>query len=319
ANDRAREIFILRAKALGFIRSYFEKNGFIEVETPVLQHIPGGATARPFATHHNALDIPLYLRVAPELYLKRLVVGGFDRVFEIARNFRNEGIDVTHNPEFTMLEAYMAYSDYKSLMHFLEEFIKKLFSTVIKQKLPKQFKRISFYDTLRQYALMPHIETMPDKDIEIAAKRFGVPTEGKRNSELLEDIFRKAARPHLSAPTFVLDWPRELLPLAKAKPDAPHIAESFQLYIKGIELIKGFSELNDPKMQRELFMKQEDLRKKGDEEAQRIDEDFIQNLEYGMPPTAGFGIGIDRLMLVLADTPNVREVILFPTMRSKNR
>jgi len=327
ANTKTREIFLLRAKVIAFIRSHLEKQDFIEVETPILQSIPGGATARPFTTHHNALDMDLYLRVAPELYLKRLVVGGLDRVFEVARNFRNEGIDVTHNPEFTMLEAYMAYADYHALMKFVEELIQKLFSFVFKKKeqqfdgksivIPKTFKRITFYDSLHQYALLPQVENMSEKDIQIAAKRFGIPTEGKARCALLEDIFRKTVRPHFINPTFVIDWPRELLPLAKEKSTAPSLAESFQLYIGGVELVKGFSELNDPVKQRELFLAQEELRIGGDQEAQRIDEDFIQNMEYGMPPTAGFGMGIDRLMLLLTDTHNLREIILFPTLRPK--
>ena len=327
SNTRVRDIFITRARALSFIRSYFEKQNFIEVETPTLQPIPGGATARPFATHHNALDIDLYLRVSPELYLKRLVVGGLDRVFEIARNFRNEGIDVTHNPEFTMLEAYVAYGDYESLMKSVEQLLQKLFSAILKKKefayndkqiaIGKSFRRITFYDTLKQYALLPQIETMSQSDLEIAAKRFGINTDQPTRSGLTEDIFRKAVRPHLIQPTFVIDWPRELLPLAKRSSKDPNLAEAFQLYIGGIELVKGFSELNDPADQRTRFQEQEKLRERGDEEAQRIDEDFIQNLEYGMPPTAGFGIGFDRLMLLLTDNHNLREVILFPTLRPK--
>ena len=329
SNKQVRNIFIIRARALSFIRSYFERQNFIEVETPTLQQIPGGATARPFTTHHNALDVDLYLRVSPELYLKRLVVGGLDRVFEIARNFRNEGIDVTHNPEFTMLEAYMAYGDYESLMKLVEQFLQKLFGVILKKKefiynnkqigISKSFRRITFYDTLKQYALLPQIEAMSQSDLEIAAKRFGINTNQPARAGLMEDIFKKAVRPHLVQPTFVIDWPRELLPLAKRSSKDPNLAEAFQLYIGGIELVKGFSELNDPADQRARFQEQEKLREHGNDEAQRIDEDFIQNLEYGMPPTAGFGIGLDRLMLLLTDNHNLRDVILFPTLRPKKQ
>ena len=327
SNTRARKIFTVRSSAISFIRSYLEKLEFLEFDTPVLQPLAGGATARPFVTHHNALDIDLYLRIAPELYLKRLLVGGYSRVFEIARNFRNEGIDITHNPEFTMLEAYMAYADYEMLMKHVEQLMKKLLQYIFKKKefvfgektitYAKPFKRISFFDSLRQYALLPHVHTMTAEDLIIAAKRFGLAAGNTTRAGLLDDIFRKAVRPHFVQPTFVVDWPRELLPLAKRSAENPDITESFQLYIGGIELVKGFSELNDPRDQMERFNEQEELRRRGNDEAQRIDADYIENLEYGLPPAAGFGMGIDRLMLLLTNTHNIREVILFPTLRPK--
>lgn len=327
SNPETRSIFEKRSKAISFLRSYLEERDFFEVDTPVLHPIPGGATARPFITHHNALDTDLYLRIAPELYLKRLLVGGFPRVFEIARNFRNEGIDVTHNPEFTMLEAYMAYSDYEELMVFIETLIEKLFRLIAGKKFSyqgkdisfaKPFARISFFESLKRYALLSNVERMTREELSIAAKRFGIETPSFASSAMLmDDVFRKIVRPYLVQPTFITDWPATLLPLAKRSQAHTDLVESFQLYIGGIELIKAFSELNDPVDQRKRFEMQEALRSTGDEEAAPADYDFLENLEYGMPPAAGFGMGIDRLMLLLTDSHNIRDVILFPTLRSK--
>ena len=328
SNPRTREIFIVRAKLITAIRAYLDALNFLEVETPMLQPIPGGTTARPFQTHHNALDIDLYLRIAPELYLKRLLVAGYSKIYELARNFRNEGIDVTHNPEFTMLEAYIAYMDYEGLMKFIEGMMKSLIRTVTKKKsfeyqgkkidISKPFKRLSFYDSIKQYALLPGIESMKRDELLIAAKRFGIDVSANpETSALMEDIFRKTVRQHLVQPTFITDHPVELLPLAKKSIQNPKTVQSFQLYVGGIELVKAFSELNDPIDQRKRFENQEELRQRGDEEAQRIDEDFIENLEYGMPPSAGFGVGIDRFMLLVTDTHNLREVILFPTLKPR--
>ncbi len=327
-NTKARATFVMRAHVISFIRSYFDKLEFIEVETPMLQTLAGGATARPFITQHHALDMNLYLRIAPELYLKKLLVGGFTRVYELGRNFRNEGIDVTHNPEFTSVEAYIAYYDYADVMKFVERMTKKLVSKILKKKeftyngkpigVQKPFRVISFYDALRNYALLPHVEKMTHEELVVAARRFGITVNTEMESVmLLEDIFRKAVRPHLFQPTFVTDWPTALLPLAKRKVKEPALTESFQLYIGGLELVKAFSELNDPRDQRERFSEQEKKRMRGDLEAQAVDEDFIENLEYGMPPAAGFAIGIDRLMMLLSDTHNLREVILFPTLRPR--
>ena len=294
----------------------------------MLQPIPGGATARPFITYHNALDVDLYLRIAPELYLKRLLVGGYEKVYEIARNFRNEGIDVTHNPEFTMLEAYTAFEDYEGLMKFIEDMMEKLVRAVIGKKelsyqgksiaVKKPFKRVTFFEALKRYALLPHIEKMSKGELEIAAKRFGIDVTASSNTAMImEDIFRKAVRPYLQQPTFIYDWPALLLPLAKRSEKNKDLVESFQLYMGGIELVKAFSELNDPEDQRKRFMEQEERHKKGDEEASPSDYDFLENLEYGMPPAAGFGVGIDRLTLLLTDTHNIRDVILFPTLRPR--
>jgi lysyl-tRNA synthetase class 2 len=328
SNPRTREIFVTRAKLITTIRTYLDTLNFLEVETPMLQPIPGGTTARPFRTHHNALDTDLYLRIAPELYLKRLLVAGYPKIYELARNFRNEGIDVTHNPEFTMLEAYIAYMDYEGLMKFIEGMMKSVIRTVTKKKFleyqgkkidfSKPFKKLSFYDSIKQYALLPGIESIKHDELIIAAKRFGIDVStNPETSALMEDIFRKTVRQHLIQPTFVIDHPIELLPLAKRSTQNPKTVQSFQLYVGGIELVKAFSELNDPIDQRARFEAQEELRKSGDEEAQRIDEDFIENLEYGMPPSAGFGVGIDRLMLLLTDTHNLREIILFPTLKPR--
>ena len=329
SNKETREVFTTRAKLITAIREYLNLSNFLEVETPMLQPIPGGTTARPFKTHHNALDIDLFLRIAPELYLKRLLVGGYSKVYELARNFRNEGIDVTHNPEFTMLEAYIAYMDYHELMKFMEAMIKALVRTVTKKKsflyqektidFSKSFKSISFYDAIGQYALLPGVENMKYDELVIAAKRFGVNVNSSITREaLMEDIFRKAVRPHLLQPTFITDHPASLLPLAKRSIKNPQTVESFQLYIGGLELVKGFSELNDPVDQNKRFEEQEELRRKGDDEAAPADSDFVENLEYGMPPAAGFGIGIDRFMLLLTNRHNLREVILFPTLRPKS-
>lgn len=328
SNQHTREVFITRARIITFLRSFFNTLGFLEVDTPILHPIPGGATARPFRTHHNALDADLYLRIAPELYLKRLLVGGYMRVYEIARNFRNEGIDITHNPEFTMVEAYMAYGDSEEIMKIIETMIRKLVRTLFKKKefnyqgklisVGTAYKRITFADAIKYYALLPHIETISKEDLSIAAKRFGIEIqENASRAVIMEDIFRKAVRPHLVQPTFVTAWPAALLPLAKRQADNPDIADSFQLYIGGIELVKGFSELNDPQDQKKRFEEQETFRKKGNEEASPSDQDYIENLEYGMPPAGGFGMGVDRLCLLMTNNHNIREVILFPTLRPK--
>src|SRR3989344_2188994 len=328
SNPDVKNIFTARSKTITFLRSHPDTLGVLEVETPLLQPIPGGATARPFVTHHNALDIDFYLRIAPELYLKRLLVGGYEKVYEIARNFRNEGIDVTHNPEFTMLEAYTAFEDYEGLMKFIEDMTEKLVRTVIGKKelsyqgkpiaVKKPFKRITFFESLKRYALLPHIEKMSKGELEIAAKRFGIDVPALSNTAIImENIFRKVVRPYLQQPTFIYDWPASLLPLAKRSEKNKDLVESFQLYMGGIELVKEFSELNDPEDQRKRFMEQEERHKKGDEEASPSDYDFLENLEYGMPPAAGFGVGIDRLTLLLTDTHNIRDVILFPTLRPR--
>lgn len=329
SNEQSRSIFLTRSRSISFIRNFLVTHNFLEVETPVLQPIAGGTTARPFVTHHNALDIDLYLRIAPELYLKRLLVGGYERVFEIARNFRNEGIDITHNPEFTMLEAYATYWDYRALMHFIENMMRGLIAEIFQGdtfqyqgnsiSVASEFESMTFYESLQKYALIEDLESWTDEDARVQASKFGITlAKGATKDMVLEDIFRKAVRPHLIQPTFVYDWPASLLPLAKRAESNALLSESFQLYMGGIELLKGFSELNDPLDQRARFEEQELLRNSGDDEAQRMDKDFLENLEYGMPPAAGFGVGLDRLCLLLTDTHNLREVILFPTLRPKD-
>ncbi len=284
-NPEVKEKFIKRAKIIQGIRDYLNKNDFIEVTTPTLQPLYGGASARPFKTHFNALDIDMFLRIAPELYLKRLLVGGMERVYEFTTNFRNEGMDREHNPEFSAVEFYVAYKDYNWLMDFTED----LLSTVAPDYFKKPFRRITYAELM--------------KDV----------------GGLDDDTFKAKVRPTLIEPTFVMDYPKDMLPLAKLKPGTEDIVEAFQLYAGGFELIKAFTELNDPIDQRERFKAQENLRAKGDEEAQRMDEDFIEALEYGMPPATGIGIGLDRLITLLTDSHSLREVLLFPTMRPKDK
>ncbi|KPJ85397.1 lysyl-tRNA synthetase [Parcubacteria bacterium SG8_24] len=327
ANPEVKTLFRKRSLVVQTIRDFLEQEGFIEVETPVLQPIPGGATARPFVTHHNALDIDLYLRVAPELYLKRLVVGGFERVFEIARCFRNEGIDHLHNPEFTQVEFYQAYADYRDLMHLTERLLPEIVRRVNGDlevscgeraiDFTPPYPRISFRDALIQYGDVD-IERFTDRaSLAKAAEAAGIRVEDSDDrGKIMDDMFKKLVRPEVVSPTFIIDHPIELSPLAKKKREDGRYVERFQLLLGGgVELINAFSELNDPIDQRERFLEQERLRAGGDEEAQRIDQDYLEALEVGMPPTAGFGMGIDRLTALLVDAHSIKEVILFPTMR----
>jgi len=293
-NPEVRKKFLMRSRILKELRNFFENNGFVEFETPVLQSIPGGAAAKPFKTHLNALDLDLCLRVAPELYLKRLLVGGFEKVYEIGRCFRNEGMDAHHNPEFTMLEAYIAYKN----SAYLKEFLAGLFRFLVK-KINK--------DSL--------ILTYENNNID-----FSRPFEEKKYDDLIKEFGDlDIAKKKLIQPTFVSGFPKELLPLSKTLTNEPMIADAFQIFIGGLELVKAFTELNDPIEQRKRFEEQEKLREKGDEEAQRFDEDFLEALEYGMPPCAGFGIGVDRLAALLTDSHTLREIILFPTMRPHDK
>jgi lysyl-tRNA synthetase class 2 len=280
-NPEIKDKFIKRSQIIQSIRDYLTRNNFIEVTTPTLQPLYGGASARPFKTHFNALDMDMYLRIAPELYLKRLLVGGFERIFEFTTNFRNEGIDREHNPEFSGLEFYAAYKDYNWLMDFLEDMI----VTIAPYRFKKPFRRVSYTELM------------------------------KGTGSLDDTVFKEKIRHNLIEPTFVMDYPKEMLPLTKLKPGTTDIVEAFQFYAGGIELVKAFTELNDPVDQKERLASQEKLRAKGDEEAQRMDEDFIEALEYGMPPAAGAGIGIDRLVALLTESHSLREVLLFPTMR----
>ncbi len=328
-NDDVAKVFKTRTKIIKLIRNFFEEKDFIEVETPMMHPIPGGAAARPFITYHNALDMKLYLRIAPELYLKRLVVGGFERVFEINRNFRNEGISIQHNPEFTMLEFYMAYATYLDLMTFTEELfnylLKELFGT---NKITYQGTEIDFtspWDHLTvKEAIIKHSNGYvqdEDKldDIEFLkkyAKDLEIELKGNEpKGKILMEIFEEVAEDKLIQPTFVTDFPLDVSPLARKNPNNPEVVDRFELYIYGREIANAFSELNDPFDQKERFLKQLEEREKGDDEAHRMDEDYIRALEYGLPPTAGEGIGIDRLVMLLTDQPSIRDVILFPLLR----
>lgn len=332
ANPETKEVFITRAAITKTIRAFLDKRDFLEVETPILQPIPGGANAKPFVTHHNALDLDLYLRVAPELYLKRLLVGGLERVYEIGRCFRNEGIDWAHNPEFTPVEFYQAYLDYQGLMDLTEDLLIEIVSAAKggrqisyqdkKIVFKKPFPRLSFRAALKQYAKID-IEDYPDQtSIFKKARALGLKDVDKNDGrgKICDELYKEFVREHLIQPTFIIDDPVELSPLAKQKEKDPRYVERFHLVLgQGIELVNAFSELNDPQEQRKRFEEQQALREQGDEEAQPLDEDFIEALEHGMPPAAGFGMGIDRLTALLTDKRNIKEVILFPTLRPKDK
>ncbi|MGE5892825.1 MAG: lysine--tRNA ligase [bacterium] len=324
-NPSVRDTFIKRSQIMKRIRDFFERNGFIEVETPMMHQIPGGAAAKPFKTHHNALDINLYLRIAPELYLKRLLVGGFERVYELNKNFRNEGISTKHNPEFTMLEFYIAYKDYQFLMPFTEELFTFLALEVCGSlklqygdqtiDLTPPWPRIPFFDALLQKGV-PR-EAQRDRDTAFTwarEKGIDVPKDASLG-KILDEIFKEKVEPFLVDPVFIIDYPLELSPLAKKKRDDPLLADRFELFIASREIANAFSELNDPLDQRERFLKQLDARERGDEEAHWFDEDYIRALEYGMPPAAGEGIGIDRLVMLLTNSPSIRDVLIFPQLK----
>ena len=341
-NEEARTVFERRGKLVRAIRDFLEAEGYLEVETPMMQPLAGGAMARPFITHHNALDIDLYLRIAPELYLKRLIVGGLDRVYEINRNFRNEGISTHHNPEFTMLEFYQAYADYHDMIALTERLLRRAAEAVLGSvEFDYGGQRISFAKfeqlTMKEAVLRywpSEVEglTLPQLDdssshgracsrpepVAGAARRGADPggsRQGKRSGELLALFFELVAEEHLIQPTFIVDYPLEVSPLSKQKPDNPNFVERFELYIGGMEIANAFSELNDPEEQRNRFQYQQNLREKGDLTAHAIDEDYIRALSYGMPPTGGEGIGIDRLTMLLTDSRSIRDVILFPLLR----
>ena len=326
-NEETRSVFMLRSMIISYIRNYFLQRDFLEVETPMLQTIPGGATARPFMTHHNALDIDMYLRIAPELYLKRLVVGGFDRVFEINRNFRNEGLSTRHNPEFTMLEWYQAYATYHDLMDTTEELLKGIArdllgkTTITYQEdvfdFAKPFVRMSVKESILHYNKDIDIKQLEsiDSTLEIA-KNLGIPVEDYWGLGKLQiEIFEKTVEHKLMNPTFITAYPAEVSPLARRNDDDPFVTDRFELFIGGREIGNGFSELNDAEDQAERFKKQVAEKDAGDDEAMHYDADYIRALEYGLPPTAGEGIGIDRLVMLFTDMPSIRDVILFPHMR----
>jgi lysyl-tRNA synthetase class 2 len=325
-NEEVRGIFQLRSRLVKGLRDFLDARGFLEVETPMMQPIPGGAIARPFRTHHNALDMDLYLRIAPELYLKRLLVGGFDRVYEINRNFRNEGVSTQHNPEFTMLEFYQAYADYHDLMALTEELFGELAHltrgtlevtwgehTV---DLRPPWRRLAFFEGLSSAVGQPiDVDTPPAVLARAAAARGLVVDEGDAPWKLWHEVFETLVEPTLVQPTFVIDFPIELSPLAKKKRDNPRLVDRFELFIAQRELANAYSELNDPMDQLQRFREQAQLVARGDEEAHWLDEDYVRALEYGMPPAAGEGIGVDRLVMLFANQPSIREVILFPHLR----
>jgi len=328
-NPKVKEVFIKRSEIIKAIRRFLEGYGFLEVETPMMQSIPGGATARPFVTHHNALNIDLYLRIAPELYLKRLIVGGIDRVYELNRNFRNEGISTKHNPEFTMLEFYMAYADYNKLMDFTEEMItrvaKDVFGTLLFEfegkeiDLTPPWPRITFRNALERFS-----SGRLDQDNYEKARDYALGIglelrEGLSLGRVLDEIFKEIVEPQLFQPTFIIDYPTDISPLARRCPSNPDLVERFELFIACREIANAFSELNDPIDQRVRFERQVAELQAGNIEAHRMDEDFIRALEYGMPPTAGEGIGIDRLVMILTNSSSIRDVILFPQLKEESR
>jgi lysyl-tRNA synthetase class 2 len=328
-NAEVREIFIRRSAMIQEIRAFFLERGFLEVETPMMQPIPGGAEATPFKTHHNALGMDLYLRIAPELYLKRLVVGGFERVFEINRNFRNEGVSTQHNPEFTMLEFYQAYATYTDLMDLSENVIARVASkitgstTVLHQgqtiELAGPWRRLSLLDALVEIGGLGR-EVLGDRTrlLEFAAQRNVTITKTGKIGKVITKLFDALVQPHLIQPTFITGYPTEISPLSRRSDENPDLTERFELFIGGREIANGFSELNDPADQRERFLQQVQEREAGDVEAHWMDDDYIEALEYGMPPTAGEGIGIDRLAMLLSDAASIREVILFPHMKPRD-
>lgn len=315
ANPDVKNVFVKRSQIVSSIRAELESRGFLEVETPVLQPLAGGAAAQPFVTHHNAMDMNMFLRIAPELYLKRLVVGGFDRVFEIGRNFRNEGIDRNHNPEFTMMELYQAYTDYAGMMDICEALITAAAKRV-GAEIALPFARARLFDLLMNATGIDMKPMVGTGELVSLIPRFKLDLpKNTPEKKILDHIFDETVVRELKTPTFVMDYPAAYSPLAKAKHDDPAIAERFELYIDGMEIANAYSELNDPQEQRARFAQQMEAKKKGDDETEPYDDDFVTALEHGLPPTGGLGIGIDRLVMVLANVDSVREVILFPLMR----
>jgi lysyl-tRNA synthetase class 2 len=326
-NQKSRDIFITRSRIVQFIREFLNHRGFLEVETPMMQVIPGGAVARPFMTHHNALDMQLYLRIAPELYLKRLVVGGFEKVYEINRSFRNEGLSTRHNPEFTMLEFYEAYADYRDLMDLTEELLRTMAEQILGRTaleyqgetydFGKPFTRMTVRESILHFN--PDIEPAQLDDLDAArkvARALEVPVKDSYGLGKVQiEIFEKTVEHRLKDPTFITAYPTEVSPLARRNDDDPFVTDRFEFFVGGREIANGFSELNDPEDQAERFRKQVEEKEAGDDEAMHYDEDYICALEHGMPPTAGEGIGIDRLVMLFTDSPSIRDVLLFPHMR----
>ena len=324
-NDDVKQTFIKRTKITNTMRQFFSDKGYLEVETPILQPIPGGATARPFMTHHNALDMPLYMRIANELYLKRLIVGGFDGVFEFAKDFRNEGMDRTHNPEFTVMELYVAYKDYNWMMNFTEELLEKVaietngttelnvWGNDVSFKAP--FRKLPMLEAIKEYTGID-IAGMGEDELKDVCKQLNVETDETMGvGKLIDEIFGEKCEANLIQPTFITDYPKEMSPLTKEHRSNPALTERFELFVNGKELANAYSELNDPIDQRERFEAQLELSAKGDDEAMFIDQDFIRALEYAMPPTSGIGIGVDRLVMMMTDNASIQEVLFFPQMK----
>ena len=326
-NPEVREVFQNRSRIIGLVRDFLQQRGFLEVETPMMQPMAGGAAAKPFVTHHNALDLELYLRVAPELFLKRLLVGGFDRVFELNRNFRNEGLSTRHNPEFTMLEFYQAYADYRDMMELTEELFVMLAEAIRgslripcgehEVSLERPWDRLSLTGGVARYAGVEESELAAPETLRKLADRYSLKLDPRlSHGKLLVELFEHLVEPHLIQPTFVTGYPLEVSPLARRNDSEPAIVDRFELFIGGRELANAFSELNDPDDQRRRFEEQAAARRAGDDTACEVDEDYVRALEYAMPPAAGEGIGIDRLVMLLTDSPSIRDVILFPLLRS---
>lgn len=328
-NPEVKNTFILRSKIIKSIRKFLDDRGFLEVDTPLLNTIPGGASARPFITHHNTLDIDLYLRIAPELYLKRLIVGGMEKVYEMGRMFRNEGMSVKHNPEFTLMEVYEAYNDYKGMMDLTENLI----STVAQETLgttkivyqgqevdlTPPWNRLSMIEAVKKYAGIDFDTIKTDEEAKAVAEGKKVHVKpGTSRGEILNLMFEEFAEDKLIQPTFIYDYPVEVSPLTKRKPDCPELTERFELFITGREMANAYSELNDPIDQKERFVAQVKKRDSGDEEANMMDDDYVTALEYGMPPTGGLGIGVDRLIILLTDSASIRDILLFPTMKPRD-
>jgi len=332
-NKNVRDTFVMRSRIITVIREFFQAKGFIEVETPMMQSVASGAAARPFETFHNTLNMPLFLRIAPELYLKRLIAGGFEKVFELNRNFRNEGISIKHNPEFTMMEVYQAYADYHDMMDLTEEMFNKLTTDILKTteieygehkiSLKTPWPRKRYLDIIKEktgidfYPYLVHDQ--PDiESARVAAHSVGIET-GKLHTfwEIIDEIFSRRVEPELIQPVFITDFPMAMSPLAKNIPGNPHLVERFEPYIAGREMGNAFSELNDPQEQYNRFMQQLDMKKEGQDETIQMDEDFIDVLKMGMPPTGGLGIGIDRLVMLLTNSPSIKDVILFPLLRKR--
>jgi lysyl-tRNA synthetase, class II len=325
-NPEVKESFILRSKIIKAIREFLDERDFLEVETPILSTLAGGATAKPFETHHNTLDIDMYLRIANELYLKRLIVGGFDKVYEMGRMFRNEGMSIKHNPEYTAIELYQAYADYNDMMDITENLVgyvaeKVLGTTKINYQgkdidLAPPWKRISMEEAVKKYAGVDFSTVETDEEAIVIAKEKGIEvTKGMTRGHIINELFEEFGEKHLDQPTFILHHPVEVSPLAKRNADDPRITNRFEAFINCWEIANAFSELNDPIDQKGRFEKQIEERESGNDEAHMMDKDFIRALEVGLPPTGGLGIGIDRLIMILTNQPSIRDVILFPTMK----